>query len=385
VLLWLIFACLTAGVLFMVLSPLARTKANDAPRAAFDASVYRDQLAEIEGDRERGLIGEAEAEAARIEIARRLLALDAVEASGKEKGRAASAKTVTIGVAACLPLLALGLYLVYGSPNLPDQPLVARLKDPASSDNLQALVARVEARLREHPEEGEGWEAIAPVYMAWRRYNDAAEAYAQAIRLLGESVKRLSGRGRALVLANNGVVTEEARAALDKAASLDPDLIEPRVLLAIAKEQDGQFKEAAEDWRGLLAKDQGGAPWRQMVEQRLAQAEARAAGKPLPERAEGTRAQRQGGPTSEDIAAAERMIPAERLAMVERMVRRLAARLDLNGDDLPGWLKLVRAYSVLDRKDDAETALARAKSQFSGDRQAIDRLDALADELGLKS
>jgi cytochrome c-type biogenesis protein CcmH len=385
VLLWLIFACLTAGVLFMVLSPLARTKANDTPRAAFDASVYRDQLAEIESDRERGLIGEAEAEAARIEIARRLLALDAVEASGKEKGHAASAKIVMIGVAACLPLLALGLYLVYGSPNLPDQPLAARLKDPASSNNIEVQVARVEARLREHPEEGEGWEAIAPVYMAWRRYNDAAEAYAQTIRLLGESAKRLSGRGQALVLANNGVVTEEARAALDKAASLDPGLIEPRVLLAIAKEQDGRFKEAAEDWRGLLAKDKGGAPWRQMVERRLAQAEARAAGKPLPERAEGMQTQRQGGPTSEDIAAAERMTPAERRAMVERMVQGLAARLDQNGDDLPGWLKLVRAYSVLDRKDDAEKALARAKSQFSADPQAMGRLDALADELGLKS
>jgi cytochrome c-type biogenesis protein CcmH len=221
--------------------------------------------------------------------------------------------------------------------------------------------------------------------MAWRRYNDAAEAYAQTIRLLGESAKRLSGRGQALVLANNGVVTEEARAALDKAASLDPELIEPRVLLAIAKEQDGQFKEAAEDWAALLAKDKGGAPWRQMVERRLAQAEARAAGKPLPERAEGAQVRRQGGPTSQDIAAAERMNPAQRQAMIERMVQGLAARLYQNGDDLPGWLKLVRAYSVLDRKDDAQAALVRAKSQFSGDPQAIDRLDALADELGLKS
>ena len=121
---------------------------------------------------------EAEAEAARIEIARRLLALDAVEASGQETGRAASAKTVMIGVAGCLPLLALGLYLVYGSPNLPDQPLASRLQDPASSDNPQALVARVEARLRAHPEEGDGWEVIAPVYMAWRRYNDAPSSWA---------------------------------------------------------------------------------------------------------------------------------------------------------------------------------------------------------------
>ena len=94
-----------------------------------------------------------------------------------------------------MPLLALGLYLAYGSPRMPDQPLAARLQDPASDRNLEALVARVEARLREHPEEGEGWDAIAPVYMGWRRYSDAADAYGQAIRLLGESAKRLLGAG----------------------------------------------------------------------------------------------------------------------------------------------------------------------------------------------
>jgi cytochrome c-type biogenesis protein CcmH len=79
------------------------------------------------------------------------------------------------------------------------------------------------------------------------------------------------------------------------------------------------------------------------------------------------------------------MNPADRQAMIERMVQGLAARLDQQGDDLPGWLKLVRAYSVLDRKDDAQKALARAKSQFSGNMQAIEQLDALAAELGLKS
>src|SRR5262249_40159783 len=84
-------------------------------------------------------------------------------------------------------------------------------------------------------------------------------------------------------------------------------------------------------------------------------------------------------------ATAQNMNPADRQAMIERMVQGLAARLDQQGDDLPGWLKLVRAYSVLDRKDDAQKALARAKSQFSGNMQAIEQLDALAAELGLKS
>jgi cytochrome c-type biogenesis protein CcmH len=221
--------------------------------------------------------------------------------------------------------------------------------------------------------------------MSWRRYDAAAEAYGQAVRLLGESPKRLAGQGQALVLANNGVVTEEARRALERALALDQTLIEPRILLAIAKEQDGQFAEAIEDWRALLSQANGDAPWREMVEKRIAADEAHLAGKPLAEAAPQSGAQSQGGPSAADIAAAQNMSPAERQAMVERMVQGLAARLEQDGSDLPGWLKLVRAYSVLDRKDDAVKALERAKSQFKDNTQALEQLDQLAAELGLKS
>jgi cytochrome c-type biogenesis protein CcmH len=400
VLLWVILACLTAIVLLVLLRPLAAAGRQDRAPEAFDAAVYRDQLGEIESDRARGLIGETEAEAARIEIARRLLQADSKErASDGAKPGGSPARAAMICVGAALPFLALGLYLVYGSPRLPDQPLAVRLQDPASDQNIEALVARVEARLRERPEEGEGWEVIAPVYMGWRRYTDAAEAYAQAIRLLGESPKRLSGQGQALVLANNGVVTEEARRALERAVQLDASLVEPRVLIAIAKEQDGQFAAAIEDWRALLAKEKGDAPWREMVEKRIAADEARLAGKPIaggpvaggPAAEAGKPApagpgpSSQGGPSAAEIAAAQSMSPADRQAMIARMVQGLAAKLEQQGDDLGGWLKLVRAYSVLDRKDDAMKALARAKSQFSGKPEAIEQLDALAAELGLKS
>lgn len=368
-LIWIILAALTAIVLFVLLRPLAVPSREMRAPEAFDAAVYRDQLKEIDSDRARGLIGAEEAEAARIEIARRLLAADGRAHDSPTTIDNNRGRTTMIAVALAVPLLALGLYLLYGSPRLPDQPLAARLEDPASDQNLAALVARVEARLREHPEEGEGWDVIAPVYLGWRRYNEAADAYTQAIRLLGESAKRLSGKGQALVLAYNGVVTEEARQALERALALDQSMVEPRILLAIAKEQDGKFAEAIADWRALLAMADGNAPWREMVEKRIEAAEAQLAGKP----------------SAPDMAAVENMSPAEREAMIEGMISRLAARLDRDGNDLSGWLQLVRAYSVLDRKDDAVKALQRAKSQFSGNTQALEQLDALAAELGLRS
>jgi cytochrome c-type biogenesis protein CcmH len=391
VLLWFVLGCLTAFVLYVLLRPLLGAGGRDRERDAFNAAVYRDQLGEIDSDRARGLIGESEAEAARLEIARRLLQTDSKVrvASASDEGSARSARGAIVLVAVSVPILALGLYLLYGSPRLPDQPLEARLEDPANSQNLGALVARVEARLRAHPEEGEGWDVIAPVYMGAQHYQDAADAYGEAIRLLGPTAKRLSGQGQALVLANNGVVSDEAKSVLAHALDLDPNLTEPRILLAIAKEQDGDFAGAIAAWRALLAKssDGGNAPWRQMVEQRIAADEAHLAGKPVP----GTPAPGEavpsvaGGPSASDVAAAQNMNSADRQAMIETMVQRLADRLNQDGNDLGGWLKLVKAYSVLDRKEDALKALARAKSQFAGNAEALQQLDQLAAELGLKS
>jgi cytochrome c-type biogenesis protein CcmH len=385
VLLWAIFAVLTAVVLYALLRPLAGGGGGEGSRAAFNATVYRHQLGEVQSDRERGLIGEGDAEAARIEIARRLLATDGEEAGAVRSPAHSPLRGLAVGLAIALPLATLSLYLIYGSPRLPDQPLIARLQDPASDKNLEVLVARVEARLREHPEEGEGWEVIAPVYMGWRRYADAAEAYRQSIRLIGESPKRLASYGQALVLANDGVVTEDARQALERALQLDPTLVEPRLVLIIAKEQDGQIAAAIEDWRAMLAKAPADAPWRKLVEQRLAEDEAKLAGKAVPAKPEDVPSTPPQGPSRDDVAAAQNMKPADRQAMIESMVQGLADRLGQKGDDLAGWLKLVRAYTVLDRKDDALKALEKAKTQFSGNAAALQQLDALAAELGLKS
>jgi len=374
-------------VLFFLLRPLAGVSGFAPARQAFNATVYRDQLDEIDADRGRGLIGEAEAEAARLEVARRLLAADAEASAEKnpDKGRR-TARLALVGVALVLPLGVLSLYLTYGSPRLPDQPLVARLQDPASEKNLGALVARVEARLRSHPEEGEGWDVIAPVYMSARRYGDAADAYGQAIRLLGPSATRLSGYGQALVLEKEGLVSEAARGSLERALALDATLVEPRILLAIAKEQDGNYAAAIDDWRGLVEREGADDRWRSMVRQRIAEAEAHLSGEgPMPGPAPGPAPSAAPGPEAADVAAAQTMSAADRQAMIEGMVQRLATRLEQQSDDLAGWLRLVRAYTVLDRKDEAEKALARAKTQFAGNAQAIRELDALAAELGLKS
>jgi cytochrome c-type biogenesis protein CcmH len=383
VLLWVILAALTAAVVSFLLYPLVGGQKAADESNAFDAAVYQDQLDEIETDRARGLIGEAETEAARLEVARRLLAADEKGAEASSDGaRSTMPRVAFVVVAVGLPLAVLGAYLFYGSPRLPDQPLAARLADPANEKDIGVLVARVEARLRAQPDEGAGWDAIAPIYLGGQRYTDAAEAYRQAIRLLGPSAKRLAGLGQALVMEQQGLVTEPARKALTEALKYDETLVEPRILLAIAKEQGGEFEDAQADWRGLLDLRKDDARWTAMIEGRLARAQARLSGKAPSEVAPPVP---QAGPSAADITAAQSMRPAERQAMVDNMVQRLAEKLETNGDDLPGWLRLVRAYSVLGRSSDAKEALARAKDQFEGNAQAIKQLELLAEDLGLTS
>ena len=124
---------------------------------------------------------------------------------------------------------------------------------PLEQAALANVIAQVEARLRKDPEQGKGWEAIAPVYLKLGRFRDAANAYANAARLNGETVALLAGRAEAAMLASDGVVTEEARVAYEKILQARARRMEPRFWLAMAKEQDGKLANALAAYKALLA------------------------------------------------------------------------------------------------------------------------------------
>lgn len=388
-LLWIALALLTAAVLAAVLAPLARPAHEERAEGAADPgtlAVYRDQLQEIEAERARGLIGAAEAEAAKVEISRRLLASaerarsDSAEPRALQESRHA---TIVRATAVAVPLLALGLYLVHGSPGLPSSPFAAR-QGADEHAALADLVGRVEARLREAPNDGKGWEVIAPVYLKIGRFRDAANAYANAARLQGETVRLLAGLAESSVLASDGIVTEEARVAYEKVLKAEPGRVEARFWLAMAKEQDGRFAEALADYNALMAQAPPDAPYRQPLTVRISEVSARIS----TSKASGSTSKASGpppGPSAADMAAAAKLDPKQREQMIAQMVDGLAQRLKSNGKDLPGWLRLLNAYAVLGRKDDAIAALAEARRNFDGDAGALSELSNVANKLGLGS
>ena len=159
--LWFLLAMMTGAAVFAVLWPLGRHPA--AASAGHDVRVYRDQLEEVARDQAFGRIGKEEAEAARIEVSRRLLAA-AEQEPATPMASASRKRAVALAALVLLPALSVGIYLALGSPLLSSRPVMAQ-GEAENAQPVEQLVARVEAHLESNPQDGRGWEVLAPVYM----------------------------------------------------------------------------------------------------------------------------------------------------------------------------------------------------------------------------
>jgi cytochrome c-type biogenesis protein CcmH len=336
-------------------------------------------LQEIDRDRAAGLIGEAEAESARIEISRRLLATADTETPASTVLSAQRVvwhrRSAAIAAIVIVPAVALGLYLKLGSPNVPGQSVLERADASQASQSVASLVSQVEAHLARNPDDGAGWEVIAPVYLRLGRFDDAVQARRRVIALNGDTAVRESDLGEALVAAANGVVTDEAKQAFQHAVAGDAQDARARYFLGLADEQDGNRDSAAAKWRAMLDTAPRDAPWANFVRAALARVIGEAVGG-VP--AAGN------GPSAGDLASADNTNEAQRSEMIRAMVARLADRLQTNGNDVDGWLRLVRAYTVLGDRDKAKDAAANAKRALSDHPDAVKQIDDLVKGLGLE-
>jgi cytochrome c-type biogenesis protein CcmH len=317
---WVVFALMTFAAVLIVLWPLSRARGRMG-RAQADTAFYRLQLAEVERDAARELLAPAEMEAARTEVARRLLAasaevpaIEAEESSGPgTRHRRLAAAVVALAV---IPMVTLGLYARLGSPDEPDEPLLARFNLPPEKAKIALAILR-------------------------------AETYAEN-----------------QVLANNGKVTPEAIKVFQAVLDVAPGEPKARFYLALAAEQGGDRPRALDMLAKLVADSPPDAPWLDMVKAHIASLSGSA-------------------PAAGEAAAIASLPPEEQQAAIHGMVDKLAAQLAQDGHDTEGWLRLVRSYVVLKESDKARGALADARRSLAADAQALAKLDALGRELGL--
>lgn len=375
---WIAAALLTFLACLSVLLPLARRgKAAGSDDAAFDLAVYRDQLAELERDAARGAISGTEAAEARAEIGRRILKASAAaqtrqgeRAGQNSRGGFSRAGRIVASLAVlAIPLTSWGIYSATGSPSLPAQPLNARLERSPAESSIMELVARAELHLAANPEDGRGWEVIAPIYYRIGRSQDAVAAYQNTIRLLGSTAAREIALGEAVAAASGGSITAEARAAFGRALTLEPKNPKARFLAAAALAHQGRNAEAVAAFRMLLDDLPDASPWKPTIARAISDLDAPAA----------------PGPTTDEADAAGLISDKERAEMIGDMVEGLDRRLRDNPDDPEGWQRLVRSYVVLDRAGDAADALKRGVAALGATSPAAVELQAFAVSLGLQA
>ena len=360
---------LTSLALAMLLVPLLLRQRGATSRDAYNLAVYRDQLAEVERDLARGSLAADEAEAARTEIARRILALSPAEAAAGAGSMPLALATVAI---LFLPVAAWMLYWQLGSPALPDQPFAERTASgatPAGATNpahvdMTEAVKRLGAHLKEHPEDLTGWLLLARSELGLGGYQEAAEAYAHAAELSGNRTDIMGDWGEAQVLAAGGTVTPAARTAFEAGLRDPENAPRSRYYLAFAQLQAGDVKGALDAWVALAAEAPADAEWLALVHQRIAQA-AKALGIDPATLTPAAGAGRSAVASAAQASAGA--APEERQAMINAMVERLAARLETQPDDVDGWTRLGRSYMVLNQPDKAREAYARAVKLKPGD------------------
>ncbi len=385
---WLFCIVLTALGVYLVLRPLIQPQAHVTGDVAADLSIYRDQLDEIVRDRDRGLLSEEEAEAARLEISRRILQLDEKRraAKGGDAGQTGGFQHSRLAVATAVAIVVIagGGYVWVGSPGMQDNPRAERLRADPSYQEADELVARVEERLKANPNDARGWDVIAPVYLKRRDYKKATVAFERAISLNGETDRRLTQYAEALLGASGGHVTAGAKEIFERLLKKRPGYLPARFWIGVWHEQNGDTSEAQKLYANLLQDPNMIEPLRGIVNKRL----AAVGGKPPANVAQSSQpaANTNAGGSAPAISREARqeiaqLSPEQRNQRIHQMVEGLANRLRSDGGTLQDWQRLIRSYSVLGNREKALAALADARKALAGSPADIKALDQFANQL----
>jgi len=273
---WFVFALMTATVLAVMLVPLLKTRPTAAARVVYDLVVYKDQLAEVDRDVERGLLSGAQAESARTEIQRRMLAA-AGEAQASGKTKTAPPRRIAVAaaiVAVVVPALSFGLYSLLGSPELPDQPAAGRkaANTAMPPQDMSAMVERLSERLQKEPGDGRGWAMLGRSLRVEGQPAKAKDAYQRAITLLpGDEPVRMEYASLLIEeLPEGSPLPPQFIAIMREVLEINGANGDALYYVGLAEAEQGHSAKARELWNRLLTQLPANSPARTEVQDELA-------------------------------------------------------------------------------------------------------------------
>ena len=239
ILFWSIGAALAVAALALVLRPLLFTrKRAELSRREVNVSIYRDQLRELDADLAAGTLAQADYERARAELEARVLE-DVAEESPP---RSRSARSLTLALALAVPLCAAVLYIAVGNPGAIDSPAV----------QLQTMVERLAAHLRENPDDSAGWKLLGRAYASLERFPEAADAYAKAAVRAPRDAQLLADFAEALAMARGRRLEGEPEQLIARALELEPQNLKALALAGTAAFARKEYAAAAAHWEKML-------------------------------------------------------------------------------------------------------------------------------------
>ncbi len=401
-------ALITVAILGRALITGGDTGQTDST-AAHDVQVYRDQLAELDRDVARGVIGEAEAERARVETSRRLL-----EADRRARGESTTGTTprgLTLGALAVAGLVivggGLGLYTVAGAPGTPDLPLATRIANaetaradrpnqaaleadlphwagppPEAGADYIEMVERLRAATEGRPPDLEGQTLLAQHEAALGNFSAAHKAMAQVIELKGAEVAAddYTQYADLLVLAAHGRVSPEAETAIRLALEIDPNDGIALYYLGLMYGQNERPDRAFPIWRDLLERSRAGDPWVEPIRGQIGQLAAMAGVDYTPP---ALAAAGPAGPSAEDMEALAQMSPEDRAEVIRGMVDQLMQRLATEGGTPQEWAQLIGALAIIGDTERARAIWGEARSVFAETPEVVAAIDETAESAGL--
>lgn len=393
---WLICAVLTVAVTVLMVMPLLRPKdlGDDNP----DIAIYRAQLSEIDRDLERQLLEPDEADRARTEVARRLLAAN--NAASPAEGSTTPTRWLSAAVGAVMVALSFGIYWALGAPGYGDLPLQARLaasaemraNRPAQSaleaaapappavelpDDYREAIAQLRIIAPTRPDDLEAWSRLAFHEVELRNYAGAADAQEQVIAIKGPpaTITDMQRLLDLLVVAAGGLVSPEAEDVIREILERENGNTAARYYLGALYNQTDRPDLALQFWRDIIENGDPGDFHIASARDQVSDAAFRAGVEyALPEAR---------GPSFEQMDAASEMSPEDQQAMIGGMVSGLASRLANEGGPAQDWARLIRAYGVLGDQEAARTVWTEAQQVFVSSMRGMEILTNAARDAGV--
>ena len=255
---WFIAAALLALALVILQLPLMRggQGQQDDQRQRQNIQIAREKKQQLETQLAEGDIDQAEFDAAYLDLQTALaLELDRDE-DGSERARG---KWMALPLLILIPVASVSLYLMLGEYRVIENPELARAQSQGSAQvaaapqmSLEEMETRIKEKLRDNPEDAEGWFMLGRTYMAKQQYSEAVTAYQRSNDLVANEPGIMFALADALAMQNNGNLLGEPEELVQRGLELAPRFPNGLWLAGMAAEQRQDYQSAHRYWTQLL-------------------------------------------------------------------------------------------------------------------------------------